>query len=130
MPATDARFDYGTVFPPIPGFRYEIFHVMPDSVRAGLPALSPEQLAKDLDEKFPGLRDHLPEASGMHTTPTVDLGIVLDGEIVLELDDGAETLLTRGDSYVMNGTRHAWHNRTDQVTVMAVVLVGAQQTDH
>jgi quercetin dioxygenase-like cupin family protein len=86
-------------------------------------------MARDLDEKFPGLREHMPEASGMHTTPTVDLGIVLEGEVVLELANGAEKRLGRGDAYVMNGTAHSWHNRTDEVTVIACVLIGADSIE-
>jgi hypothetical protein len=49
------------------------------------------------------------EPDGMHTTPTVGYGIVLRGEIVLELDDGQCTPLTAGDVVIENGTRYAWH---------------------
>jgi hypothetical protein len=52
-----------------------------------------------------------PENSGMHTTNSVDVGIVLGGEIVLELDDGVEVMLRTGDMVVQIGTRHRWHNR-------------------
>ena len=39
--------------------------------------------------KLPGLAEHLePEAPGMHTTATVDVGIVISGAATLELDDG------------------------------------------
>ncbi|MET9871510.1 hypothetical protein ABZZ16_36280, partial [Streptomyces sp. NPDC006386] len=37
------------------------------------------------------------EPDGMHATPTVDYGIVLQGEILLELDDGHRTRLSAGD---------------------------------
>ena len=33
---------------------------------------------------------------GMHTTDTIDFEVVLEGTIVLELDDGAEVPLARG----------------------------------
>jgi hypothetical protein len=48
----------------------------------------------------------------MHRTRSVDYGVVLDGEIWLELEDGAQTLLTPGDTVVQIAGRHAWHNRT------------------
>ena len=50
----------------------------------------------------------------MHTTQTVDLDLVLEGEIWLELDDGEEVLLGPGDCVIQNGTRHAWHNRSSR----------------
>ncbi|MFF5968677.1 cupin domain-containing protein [Streptomyces collinus] len=65
----------------------------------------------------------------MHATPTVDYGIVLQGEIVLELDDGHRTSLSAGDIVIQNGTRHAWRNRSDQPATMAFVLIGAEQGD-
>ncbi|MEU6548978.1 cupin domain-containing protein [Streptomyces sp. NPDC046915] len=61
----------------------------------------------------------------MHTTPTVDYGIVIEGEIVLELDGGRLTPLTAGDIVIQNGTRHAWRNHSDRPATMAFVLVGA-----
>jgi quercetin dioxygenase-like cupin family protein len=65
----------------------------------------------------------------MHTTHTVDFGVVISGEIWLELDDGAEVHLTAGDTVIQNGTRHAWHNRTDEPCVIAVSIVGARAPD-
>ena len=32
----------------------------------------------------------------MHTTDTIDFEVVLSGEVILELDDGAEKVLPRG----------------------------------
>jgi mannose-6-phosphate isomerase-like protein (cupin superfamily) len=68
-----------------------------------------------------------PDAPGMHTTDTVDYDIVLDGEIWLELDDGAETLLQQGDVVVQCGTRHAWRNKGDRPATMCFVLIGAER---
>jgi len=60
----------------------------------------------------------------MHTTPTVDYGIVLDGEIWLELDN--ETVhLKRHDIVIQNGTRHAWRNKGTAPATLAFVLIGA-----
>lgn len=66
---------------------------------------------------------------GMHRSDTVDLGIVVSGEVWMELDDGAETLLRTGDCLVQHGTIHAWHNRTDEPCVMAMAAVGARRTE-
>jgi glutaryl-CoA dehydrogenase len=53
--------------------------------------------------------------------------IVLQGEIVLELDDGHRTHLAAGDIVIQNGTRHGWRNRSDRPATMAFVLVGAER---
>jgi len=65
---------------------------------------------------------------GMHTTDTVDYEFVISGEVVLELDDGAEVTLKPGDTVVQNGTRHAWRNRTNEPAVLVVVLIGAKRS--
>ena len=61
---------------------------------------------------------------GMHTTRTIDYGIVLSGEIYLELDEG-EVHLTPGDVVVQRGTRHAWRNRSAEPCKIAFVLISS-----
>ena len=69
------------------------------------------------------MAEHLePDNPGMHTTDTIDFGFVVSGEVVLELDDGAETVLRAGDTYIQNGTRHRWINRADVPARVCVVL--------
>jgi quercetin dioxygenase-like cupin family protein len=68
-------------------------------------------------------------ASPMHRTETVDYGIVLSGEIVLELDDGAQTTLGPGDVVIQRGTDHRWENRSSEPARVAFVLVDAAFTD-
>jgi hypothetical protein len=48
--------------------------------------------------------------------------IVLDGEVVLVLDD-SETVLRAGDVVVQRGTSHRWENRSGQTARMAFILV-------
>ena len=67
----------------------------------------------------PGLAERF-EPDGMHTTPTVDYAIVLDGEIWLELDEGRRRLLRQHDVVIQNGTRHAWRNKSDRTATLAV----------
>lgn len=96
----------------------------PDAVMAD-PAFDPEAAGREHAEESPGLVDYFePDAPGMHTTPTVDYGIVLDGEIWLELDDGKTVHLRKHDIVVQNGTRHAWRNKGATPTTMAFVLLG------
>jgi quercetin dioxygenase-like cupin family protein len=60
--------------------------------------------------------------SPVHRTQSVDYGIVLDGEVVLVLDD-SETVLRAGDVAVQRGTSHRWENRSQQTARMAFILV-------
>lgn len=70
---------------------------------------------------------HEPGGHGMHRTDTVDYGVVLGGEIWLELDDGVRTLMRAGDVVVQNGTRHRWRNEADTPCDMLFVMIGAQR---
>ena len=62
-----------------------------------------------------------PSDPGMHATDTIDFEVVLEGTVVLELDDGAEVTLHAGDTVVQNGTRHRWKNPGDTPARMASV---------
>ena len=66
--------------------------------------------------------------SPMHRTQSVDYGIVLEGEVVLALDD-SETTLRPGDVVVQRGTAHRWENRTEATARMAFILIDGAFTD-
>lgn len=128
LPTDGSSPPHSGYFPPAGGFRWGLFTLPPESVAA------PENIdfdaaLKEASEKLPGLTEAMePDHPGMHTTDTVDFEIVLSGEIVLELDDGAEVTLKPGDTVVQNGTRHAWHNRGDVSAVVVVGLIGARRS--
>ena len=63
---------------------------------------------------------------GWHTTDTLDFGLVVSGQIDLELDDGIHHLVA-GDAVVQRGTRHAWKNRSNKPCVMSFVLISREQ---
>jgi len=82
-----------------------------------------------LMDKAPGfIRVFEPDAPGMHTTDSVDYGVLLDGEVWLELDDGREVRLAPHDLVIQNGTRHAWRNKSTRQATLLFVLIGAQRT--
>jgi mannose-6-phosphate isomerase-like protein (cupin superfamily) len=64
----------------------------------------------------------------MHRTRTLDYAVVIEGEVVLVLDD-SEVTLKQGDVVVQRGTDHAWENRTDKRTRMAFFHIDAQFSD-
>ncbi|WP_329310097.1 cupin domain-containing protein [Streptomyces sp. NBC_01262] len=66
--------------------------------------------------------------SPTHRTQSVDYGIVLEGEVVLVLDD-SETVLRAGDVVVQRGTDHRWENRSGAVARMVFVLVDGEFTE-
>jgi mannose-6-phosphate isomerase-like protein (cupin superfamily) len=108
------------------GFRFGLFTIPPDG-GTGAPAnIDIETAIAEFEEKLPGMAEHLElDHPGMHTTATIDYGIVLSGRPVLELDDGEKVALEPGDTYVQNGTRHRWSNSGDVPAVLAVTLIGA-----
>src|SRR5690349_971892 len=65
----------------------------------------------------------------MHRTETVDVGVVLEGETWLVLDDGSETRVGLGDVVVQRGTNHAWANRPDRPVRMMFVMIDGAITD-
>ena len=67
--------------------------------------------------------------SPMHRTETVDIGVVLEGETWLLLDDGSETRVGAGDAVVQRGTMHAWANRSDRPVRMLFVLIDGTIAD-
>jgi mannose-6-phosphate isomerase-like protein (cupin superfamily) len=126
FPDDGARPDGVRYFPPIGGFRFGFFTIPPDLESAPPPDLNPYVAVAELERKLPGLAEYAePEDPGMHTTATVDYGIVLSGEATLELDNGATITLGPGDTYIQNGTRHRWTNSGDVPAVVAVTLLGA-----
>ena len=65
----------------------------------------------------------------MHRTETIDYGIVLEGELVLILDEG-ETIVRAGDIVIQRGTNHGWANRSDRNCRIAFILIdGKFDTD-
>ena len=67
--------------------------------------------------------------SPMHRTHTVDVGVVLEGETWLLLDDGSETRVRAGDAVVQRATNHAWANRSDRPVRMLFVMIDGRMTD-
>jgi quercetin dioxygenase-like cupin family protein len=107
------------IFPPPGGSRFVVFSLSPGDVASH---------DKPTDSA-PGLDAIMAESGGdgWHTTNTTDLGVVLEGEVVLQLEDG-EVVLHPGDCIVQHGTRHRWLNRSNKAAIMVFFTAGATRT--
>jgi mannose-6-phosphate isomerase-like protein (cupin superfamily) len=111
--------------PEVGGTRFIMLTFPPDTVYFD-PSFDGAAAGAEALQQSPGIAELFePDAPGMHTTPTVDYDIVLDGEVWLELADGREVKLSAGDVVVQHGARHAWRNKSDRSVTIAAILIGA-----
>ncbi len=76
--------------------------------------------------------DMLPGASSpMHRSSSIDYGIILEGEIELELDEGRVELVKKGEIIIQRGTIHRWRNPSaTQICRIIFVLIEAKPYRH
>jgi hypothetical protein len=124
-PPGEPTTESGPVIPGVGGASFVIVRFAPDSV-ADDPGFDPARAGAEFSTWAPdiaGASD--PDEPGMHRTASVDFGVVLDGEVWLEVGSGVQTRLTRGDTVVQIAGRHAWRNKSDELATVAFVLTGA-----
>jgi hypothetical protein len=105
--------------------RFVVATFPPDSVFAA-PGFRPDLAMAENGRLSPGLAE-LFEPEGFHRTDSIDYGIVLEGELWLELDNRTKTHLRKHDIVVQNGTRHAWRNESSLPATVAFVLIGTRR---
>jgi hypothetical protein len=146
----DSRVDWHA--DPAPDYRYALIwgadvapHFPDDGQRQLLTASSPqpggmrlvhlEVLPNDVvttDAPRPGRAGILTrpgDLPGMHFTASIDLVVVIEGEVCCQLDDGAEIHLKQGEFLVQNGTRHKWGNHTSMPAHLGVVAIGVEHDE-
>jgi quercetin dioxygenase-like cupin family protein len=64
--------------------------------------------------------------SPMHRTESLDYGICLEGECVMETDGGDAVTVRAGDVVIQRGTNHVWHNVSDAPCRFAWILLDAE----
>ena len=114
-----------SVIPEVGGTQFVFLKLPPNSVMQS-PQFDGRAAGEENLKVIPGLAETF-EPDGMHTSDTIDYGIVLDGEVWLELDDGRTEHLHRHDVIIQNGTRHAWRNKGDRPALLAFVCIGASR---
>ncbi|CAI8999869.1 cupin domain-containing protein [Pseudomonas sp. IT-P218] len=120
----DPTLDHASLIPPQGGTSIAMFDFPPDTVMHN-PA-DGAQAFDELGAALPGLIETFePDNPGMHTTATIDYGVILEGEMWLELDNGQSRLVKAGDIVIQNGTRHAWRNKSKRIARALFVMIGA-----
>jgi quercetin dioxygenase-like cupin family protein len=117
------------IHPPPRGTVFRISEIAPES--EAIRNMDPSQ-AKDV---FKAMGNENASTFGqnqrhpfMHRTETIDYAVVLEGEIVMLLDD-EDVHLKAGDVVVQRGTNHAWSNRSDKPAKMLYVLIDGEFDD-
>lgn len=113
-------FQHTAMPPPEGGFRVSVLEFPP--LEEEIPYDSQAQ------SEFSGWRrtfqDH---TTGMHATDTVDVVVVLEGEMEMEVAGGPTQTLTPGSIVVQIGAKHAWKNRSGKPCTMAVIVLAADR---
>jgi mannose-6-phosphate isomerase-like protein (cupin superfamily) len=123
MPGDGQRPAYRNYFPGPAGFRVIVIEWRP------VAEVSAEDRAEYVARRDSILIGYAEDSiagsePGQHATATVDVGVVLEGELTLVVGDDIVTLAA-GEWTVQNGTMHQWQNRTNRPCRAAFFVVGA-----
>ncbi|ALK31110.1 MULTISPECIES: cupin domain-containing protein [Burkholderiaceae] len=112
-----------------------------DSVRVDLQIVPPEKagatdlgaLMAKIDFGTGGGMTQGEHGGSMHRTDTIDLAVVLKGEVDIAYpgEDGQvhTTTAKEGDFFVQNGAFHEFHNRSDDPCVILMFVFGAERKE-
>ena len=117
------------ILPVMGGMNFIIMHIPPESE---LEKMSPEQRAQatmPVARGFEGAYElDTSKGSCMHGTNTVDICIVLSGEVVFIVDDG-ETTLKQFDMIIDRGANHGWVNRGTETCLVACANAATNEVE-
>jgi mannose-6-phosphate isomerase-like protein (cupin superfamily) len=114
------------LFPKIGGFRYVIVTLPPPSAETSSAGARQRSSPPPARQNYQG---DFPEGPGFHRTASVDLEVVLSGEVTLELDDGVTKTMKPGDIVIQSGTKHRWHNRGNVPATFAAIIIGVSHDE-
>lgn len=121
-PVTDPTLQATTFLPELGATSVQVVTFAPAADAVGTEA----ERQTDYARALPGLAERFESKNpGMHVTDTVDYCVLLEGELVMELDNGFTTVLRKNDVVIQNGVRHGWRNRSDRPATMLFVMLGA-----
>jgi hypothetical protein len=64
---------------------------------------------------------------GTHSSDTIDIGILVRGEVATIATDGTRQILRPGDVYIQNGAPHTWENLAPEPSLIVFVVVPAHR---
>jgi hypothetical protein len=116
------------IFGPLGGIRVDLYTLPPETENGPGELRAAGPIDMGTPAMIPG-----EEGDGMHRTDSIDLAIVLGGEVNAGYpgEDGQvhEVTMKTGDLIVTNGTFHSWHNRSGKdCTILFVVLAAERKT--
>jgi hypothetical protein len=121
-PDSGAKPAYTNFFPPMGGFRMIDMYMPGKTFNEEIGA----DEADGMEEMIAGHAATLDKSRpGMHRSATIDMGVIVAGRVVLQLDTG-EVTLKEGDVLVQSGTMHAWYNPFDEPCRLIGVSVAAE----
>lgn len=115
---------------PMPGgMTFIIMHIPPESELAQMPAEQRARASVPVARTFDGAYE-LDTTQGyhMHGTNTLDMCVILKGEVTFLVDDG-EVTLKEFDTIIDRGANHGWVNRGTETCIVACAVVDAEAVD-
>lgn len=129
LPDDGSQSTVGDFYPGNGGARFVVITLGPDSMRIDPPRVAVSEIVAEFARILPGAGQYVdPAAPRFHRTPTVDLAVVLSGQITIELDSGDRATLSAGDTLVQNGTSHAWINVGPESARIGLVITGVSHS--
>jgi hypothetical protein len=117
-------------YPPNGGARFVVITLDPDSTETNPPPAAVSELVTEFARLLPGAARYVDRAAPrFHRTPTVDLAVVLSGQVTIELDSGDRATLSAGDTLVQNGTSHAWINDGPKSAQIGLFITGVPHSN-
>jgi mannose-6-phosphate isomerase-like protein (cupin superfamily) len=116
-----------SILPQLNGVSFIIMQIAPESELESMTAEQRRLASAPVGGTFPGSYQlDISQGPHMHATDTVDLCIVLCGEVTFYVDDG-EVTLKPFDTIIDRGANHGWINRGKVPCLVASAVIDAKQ---
>jgi mannose-6-phosphate isomerase-like protein (cupin superfamily) len=61
------------------------------------------------------------DSSTLHATDTLDVNVIIQGQVTLFLEEGRSVVLSTGDSVILPGNQHGWRAGPEGVSMIGVM---------
>jgi uncharacterized cupin superfamily protein len=115
--------------PPAGGMRLSATRFSADQVPRSEVERATEAALQALASAEPCGRCDDPGRPGMHRTDSIEIGVVVAGEVRVEAENGESVTLRPGDVYVQNGAMHRWCSDEDASAHVVFISFGVRRDD-